>query len=85
MCSVCEIHNNECICLDLHLFLHSLFIRMFNKHLRVYAKALRQAGAVMYLGHHSGEISSLRAETYLCAVATLCYQRRGRMCIPENP
>ena len=58
---------------------------MFNKHLRVYAKALRQAGAVMYLGHHSGETSSLRAETYLCAMATLCYQRRGRMCIPENP
>lgn len=56
-----------------------------NKHLRVYVKALCQAGAVMHLGHRSGETSCLGAETYLCATATMCHQHHGRICIPEDP
>lgn len=56
-----------------------------NKHLRVQVKALCQAGAVMHLGHCSGETSCLRAETYLCSMATMCYQHHGRICIPEDP
>lgn len=40
---------------------------------------------MMHLGHCSGETSCLRAETYLCAMATMCYQHHGRICIPEDP